>query len=495
MSKSLRPAAESLRTRFEQAESAADAHHVYREISGEARQRSLTRHQQRISRLAQLRHQLRTRLNRWIAFWLLVLAVVGCLLWYYRPQHDVETPQELATWLAQQRLLEQVAKVQQWLDNGQAESQAPPPQSFEELQAWLDQIELNPELQSTNAAGGETGEGFVPFQCQVAPVSCPAEFVPAEAGDYRFELSRLVRNANIMLADKGDCDGTVDLIREYGSLFGWRRSEAMTKARTELSVARCYLAEGDRDKAGLHFQRTFCASVSDPDPDQAMSALYGLARLAWLDGDDALLRHRTACSEDLLEYHLRERTTVDTLHHYVSLALMHYEFLDDTEEAIRLQERALESLRTLLAAADAENRNEHHNLMLTLQLNLMESYITVGRVETMEQMYEDVNRNPQLGDADRLIALSMLIMQNLMDRNWPMARSNVAEVIARYTSLAEFTTLWSWDAFDRWLDQSRSERPDVLDQQMRDLRTALAPPKSAEAMNTLLRLQQWLADK
>jgi len=484
-----------LRQELEQAENRQHADTHYRRISADARQRSLQRHEQRLDGLSQLRFTLYRRLVRFGVLWLLLCAVGVAAWWYYAPAEKPEPPEDLAIWLAQQRLLKQVNQVQEWLAEGQAESNQAPPQSFAELQAWLDQIELNPELQSSRAAQEGGGPGFVPFQCAAAPVACPAEFVPTAEGDYRFELSRLVRNANIMLTDKGDCEGTVDLIREYDSLFGWRRSEAITKARTELSVARCFMGQGDVEKAGLHFQRTFCASVSDPNPDQAMSALYGLARIAYQSEDMTLLGHRVDCSESLLDYHLSREITVDTLHHYVSLALMHYEFLDDTREAIRLQEKALATLRVLLASADINNRDEHLNLMLTLQLNLMEGYITINQSAPMEEIFDEINRNPRLGDADRLVALSMLVMQYLIDGNVVAARTNLSELIQRYESLAEFTTLWSWSAFNRWLEKSRDQRTARLDQQMSDLRDALSPPKSPESLGTLYRLLAGLAEQ
>ncbi|MBX2886982.1 MAG: hypothetical protein KTR32_43950, partial [Granulosicoccus sp.] len=485
---------DSIRQQFERVDTASSASdQQYREISAGARQRSLSLHDNRLARIDALRDLLRRRLLRWAVFWLAVLGATGVWIWQSSPDSEPEPPKALATWLAQQRLLEQVNKVQEWLSEGQAESTQPPPQSFAELQAWLDQIELNPELQSSTESSGGGGPGFVPFQCAAAPVACPAEFVPDDEGEYRFELSRLVRNANIMLSDKGDCEGTVDLIREYGSLFGWRRTEAITKARTELSVARCFAQKGDQPNASLHFQRTFCASVSDPDPDQAMSALYGLARIAHQESDMILVRNRVDCSESLLEYHLSKEISVGTLHHYVSLALMHYEFLNDTEEAIRLQEKALEKLRVLLASADAADRDEHLGLMLTLQLNLMEGYITVNDSDPMEDMFDEVNRNPRLGDADRLVALSMLIMQNLTLGDHDKARLNLAELIQRYEGLQEFTTLWSWDAFNRWLEASRDQRSAVLDQQLKDLRDSLSPPKSAKSLATLYQLMSTLS--
>ena len=478
-----------IREQFDSVDAAAPSSNAqYRKISAAARERSLSLHDERLARIDALQESLRRRLWRWGALWLLVFSGLGYWLWQYTPAAEPEAPKALATWLAQQQLLEQVSKVQEWLSEGQAESSEPPPQSFAELQAWLDQIELNPDLQSSSDANTDGGPGFVPFQCAAAPVSCPAEFVPDAEGEYRFELSRLVRNANIMLSDKGDCEGTVDLIREYGSLFGWRRSEAITKARTELSVARCFAQKGDQENAGLHFQRTFCASVSDPDPDQAMSALYGLTRIAHLDNDMALVSARVDCSESLLDFHLSKEISVATLHHYVSLALMHYEFLNDTEEAIRLQEKALEKLRVLLASADAAERDEHLGLMLTLQLNLMEGYITVNDSAPMADMYDEVNRNPRLSDSDRLVALSMLIMQNLTDGNSVQARINLSELIQRYEGLQEFTTLWSWEAFNRWLVASRNERPPKLDKQLSDIRDALSPPKSPQSIATLYRL-------
>jgi len=484
---------DDIRSRFED----ADARNLgsepdlqaYRDITAEARDRSLVRHDQGIRRIDDLQYSLRLKIFSWIAVAALMLAALGYFIYQKLPDFSEEAPQEMATWIEQQKLLKQVQQVQQWLQDGKAQSDQPPPKSVEELQAWLDQIELNPDLQKPGGQQSDGQPGFVPFQCSVQPVSCPAADVPSGEGEYRVELSRLVRNANIMLADKGECAGTVNLIGEYESLFGWRKSEAVTKARTELSVARCFMDEENTDDAQTHYRRAFCASVADPNPDQAMNALYGMARIAWLNQDSGLLNSRVDCSESLLDYHLRKGADVATLHHYVSLALMHYEFMDDSREAIRLQEKALSSVRELMSGADAENYDEHLSLMLTLQLNLMEGYITVNESEPMVRLYEEVNQNPVLEDSDRLVALGMLVMQNLIDGNNKAARENLSLIIERYQTLAEFTTLWSWDAFDRWQLETVSSRSKKLDTQIRDLRLALSaerPPNSIQKLYSVL---------
>lgn len=460
----------------------------FRDITAQKRAQVIQRHDARIKRIVQLQKLIRLKLFGGILLLALVLGAGVALAVKLFPDHSASAPVDLPLWMRQQQLLEQVAQVQQWLQQGQATSEQPPPQNMEELQAWLDQIQLDPELQSPQTQGGSELAGFVPFQCKTYPIACPAEDVPNESGDYRHELSRLVRNANIMLADNGDCEGTVNLIREYGSLFGWRRAEAVTKARTELSVARCFASSGDDDNAEIHYQRTFCASVSDPDPDQAMNALYGLARIGFEREQSDLVSARVACSEDLLDYHLRKQTSIATLHHYVSLALMHYEFLDDQHEAIRLQEKALASARELLANADPEYHDDHLSLMLTLQLNLMEGYITVNQVAPMQTMYEEVNQNPLLTDADRLIALGMLVMQDLITDNKARARDNLNEIVRRYRTLSEFSTQWSWSAFDRWQIDTAAERDATLDNAIREIRLALAPPRSASSIERLMRL-------
>ncbi len=48
--------------------------------------------------------------------------------------------------------------------------------------------------------------------------------------------------------------------------------------------------------------------------------------------------------------------------------------------------------RVLLANAPPEEHEEHLSLMLTLQLNLMEGYITVDTPEPMFEMYKEINR-------------------------------------------------------------------------------------------------------
>lgn len=477
-----------LREEFATADSSTETDADYRNITARKRSRSLSRHDARLGSLIQLQKILRLKvLAGFLAAAAVVVigAIVGNQIY---PNLEAEPPVELPVWIQQQKLLKQVAQVQEWLEQGQAVSEQPPPQNMEELQAWLDQIELNPDLQSQENKGEGGLDGFVPFQCRAYPVECPVEDVPSDSGDYRHELSRLVRNANIMLADKGDCEGTVNLIREYGSLFGWRRAEAVTKARTELSVARCFADAADSDNAEVHYQRTFCASVSDPDPDQAMNALYGLARIGFQRQESGLVAARVECSEDLLEFHLQKKTSIATLHHYVSLALMHYEFLDDPQEAIVLQEKALAKARELMSTAEVEFHDDHLSLMLTLQLNLMEGYITVNQTEPMEAMYEEVNQNPLLGDADRLIALGMLVMQDLITNNNSRARASLLEIIRRYQTMSEFSTLWSWTAFDRWQADTLNDRSKTLDDQIREIRLALAPPLSSAAMTRLNRL-------
>jgi len=442
---------------------------LYRQLSASARSRVVKRHDRRLSTLARLRRRLTLRLFAWIVAFVLVLVVAAAVITRSMPEVEQEAPSGLSTWMEQQKLLRQLAEVQQWLQDGQATSDQPPPSNLEELQAWLDQIELTPDLQTQTAQSGESGQGFVPFQCAAQPVDCPVEDVPQDDGEFRVELSRLVRNANIMLSDNGDCEGTVNLVREYGSLFGWRKSEAVTKARTELSVARCFMENDEPDKAGVHYRRTFCASVSNPDPDQAMNALYGLARLEYQAGNAQSVSNYVDCSESLLDYHLSQVTTVATLDHFITLALMHYEFLDDTREAIRLEEKALAMAQSMLSVADIVEHESYLNLMLILQLNLMEGYITIGDRPAMQVMYDQVSQNPLLLDSDRLVALGLLVMQDLVEANNDEALRNLDLIIQRYAALPEFA---------------------AVDQHITDIRQALSAPLSGESLQRLSRVRQ-----
>ena len=119
----------------------------YREITADLRERSLQRHERRIADVSDLQDSLRLKLLRRLAIGLLILFVGGWLLIKNLPDNSKETPQSLALWVQQQQLLQQVAQVQQWLQSGEAESDLPPPRNMEELQAWLDQIRLSPDLQ------------------------------------------------------------------------------------------------------------------------------------------------------------------------------------------------------------------------------------------------------------------------------------------------------------------------------------------------------------
>jgi len=106
----------------------------------------------------------------------------------------------------------------------------------------------------------------------------------------------------------------------------------------------------------------------------------------------------------------------------------------------------------------------------------------------MQAMYEEVNQNPLLTDADRLIALGMLAMQDLISENKIRAKRNLSEIVRRYRTLSEFSTQWSWSAFDRWQIDTVSQRTEELDRHIRDIRLALAPPRSASAIELLNRL-------
>ena len=461
---------------------------AYREISADMREQSLRRHDQRLFDISELQRVLRLKVFIFATVGLALLCLVAWMLYSRLPDYNESAPQGLATWIEQQKMLRQVQQVQQWLQEGKAQSDLPPPQSVEDVQAWLDQIELNPDIQKLDPDEATGEPGFVPFSCSSLPISCPASDVPSGSGEPRIELSYLVRNAKTMLVNNGDCDAAVHLMGEYESLFGWRKSEAVTKAQTELSVARCFMDMEDTDQAHIHYERTFCASVSDPDPDQAMSALYGLARIAWRDQDAGLLNSHVGCSEELLDYHLQNDPDVDTLYNYITLSLMHYEFLDDTREAIRLEEKALSAARELATSAEPGDREEHLGLMLTLQMNLMEGYLTIGESEPMKRLYDELKSNPLLEDGDRLVALGLLVMQDLIDGENESARGTMTNIITRYQTLAEFTTIWSWSAFDRWQIKTRLDRTDAIDSMIKDLRLALAADRPADSVQKLSRV-------
>jgi len=339
---------EQLRNRFRRADERNEyEHNAYRDITSELRDQSLHRHEKKIADISNLQDAIRIKLLTRFAIGMAVLAIALFAYMALLPKNNEAAPQSLATWIEQQKMLRQVAQVQQWLNNGEAESDLPPPKNLEELQAWLDQIKLSPDLQKLEeqASGGEPG--FVPFQCPIAPIPCAVEDIPSAPGEGRIELSHLVRNANSMLVENGNCEGTVNLIGEYDSLFGWRKSEAVTKSLIEISVARCFMSADDGENAELHFTRAYCSSVSNADPHEAMNSLYGLAKLSWQRQETDKLLNYVQCSENLLDYHLQADPDVNTLNNYITLALMHYELTGDTRESIRIEEKGLAAAREL----------------------------------------------------------------------------------------------------------------------------------------------------
>ena len=460
----------------------------YREITADLRERSLQRHERRIADVSDLQDSLRLKLLRRLAIGLLILFVGGFLLIKNLPDNSKETPQSLALWVQQQQLLQQVAQVQQWLQSGEAESDLPPPRNMEELQAWLDQIRLSPDLQKLDEEPPSGEPGFVPFQCPASPIQCLASDIPSAQGESRVELSHLVRNANQMLVDDGNCEGTVNLIGEYNNLFGWRRSEAVTKAQIELSVGGCFMDQENPKSAGVHYQRSYCASVSDPDPHQAMNALYGLAKISWLNQDLAEMQNHVQCSESLLDYHLQTVQDVNTLNNYITLSLMYYELTGDTRESIRLEEKALDAARAMAPTLEAFQLEDHQQVMLILQMNLMEGYLTLGESLPINKIHAELKNNPMLEDGDRLIARGLLVMQDLIDGKNQSARDHLNTLINRYKSLSEFTTVWSWSAFDRWQEKTKSNRSKKVDDLVKELRVVLSPDRPADSVPRLYRV-------
>ena len=461
----------------------------YREITADLRERSLQRHERRIADVSDLQDALRLKLLGRLALGLLLLLLVGgWLLFKVVPNTSEETPQSVAVWVQQQQLLLQVAQVQQWLQSGEAESDLPPPRNMEELQAWLDQIKLSPDLQKLDEEPASGEPGFVPFQCAASPIQCLASDVPSASGESRVELGHLVRNANQMLVNDGNCEGPVNLIGEYDSLFGWRRSEAVTKAQIELSVGRCFMDNENPKSAGVHYQRAYCASVSDPDPHQAMNALYGLAKISWLDQNLSELQTHVQCSESLLDYHLQTDQDVNTLNNYITLSLMYYELTGDTRESIRLEEKALDAARAMAPTLEAYEVEDHQELMMILQMNLMEGYLTLGESLPINQIHAELKNNPMLEDGDRLVARGLLVMQDLIDGENQSARNHLNTLINRYKSLSEFTTVWSWSAFDRWQEKTKSNRRKKIDDLVKELRVVLSPDRPADSVQRLYRI-------
>ena len=486
--RSLQSRLQQIRDRFSNADRhSSEEHNAYREITEELRDHSLQRHERKIADINDLQDSIRLKLLARTAFCAALLLMALFAYKTITPDTNEAAPQSLATWIEQQKMLRQVAQVQQWLNNGQAESDLPPPENLEELQAWLDQIKLSPDLQKLEEESSSE-PGFVPFQCSVAPIQCLAADIPSAAGESRLELSQLVRSANSMLVGDGNCEGTVNLIGEYDSLFGWRQTEAITKSLVEISVARCFMDAEDTDNAQIHYTKAYCASVSNPDPHEAMNSMYGLAKIAWLEDDIQQVDNYTQCSEDLLDYHLREEPDVNTLNNYITLALMHYELTGDTRESIRVEEKGLTAARELMPTAEPHEVEDLLEVMLILQMNLMEGYLTLNETEPLYRLHEDLKSNPMLEDGDRLVALGLLAMQDLVDNNQASAKEHLLRIIPRYKAMTEFTTVWSWDAFDRWQEETKSSRSATVDEQIKELRIALDTERPQDSLQRLNRV-------
>ncbi len=491
-----RPASrlQQLRDRFRTAdERNVQESDAYRDITSDLRDQSVQRHEKKIADIGDLQDKIRFNLITRVAVCIgvVLLSITGIIVYFILTSAKYgEAPQSLATWIEQQKMLNQVAQVQQWLDNGEAESDLPPPTNMEELREWLDNIKLSPDLQELDEeVAGDDGPGFVPFQCPVAPIACLAEDIPTAPGEGRVELSHLVRNANTMLVENGNCEGTVNLIGEYDNLFGWRESEAVTKSLLEISVARCFMSAEDTDNAETHFTRAYCSSVSNPDPHEAMNSLYGLAKISWQRGEQQQLNNYVQCSENLLDYHLQTDPDVNTLNNFITLALMHYELTGDTRESIRVEEKGMAAARELAPTLEDHQIEDHLEIMLILQMNLMEGYLTLGETEPLYRLHEDLKSNPMLEDGDRLVARGLLAMQDLVDSNNGSARQHLEIIAARYKTLTEFTTVWSWDAFDRWQESTKTTRSKKVDDQIKELRIILdteRPADSQQRLNSLL---------
>ena len=76
-------------------------------------------------------------------------------------------------------------------------------------------------------------------------------------------------------------------------------------------------------------------------------------------------------------------------------------------------------------------------------------------------------------------------MQDLIDGKEQAARDNLELIIDRYERLVEFNTIWSWSAFDRWQEASRSTRSESIDGMVKELRIALAADRPADGVQRL----------
>ena len=168
---------------------------------------------------------------------------------------------------------------------------------------------------------------------------------------------------------------------------------------------------------------------------------------------------------------------------------MYYELTGDTRESIRLEEKAVDAARALAADLETHEVEDHLQLMLILQMNLMEGYLTLGESQPIFELHEELKSNPMLEDGDRLVARGLLVMQDLVDGNKTRAADNLQILINRYRALSEFTTVWSWTAFDRWQEKTKSNRSKSVDDTIRELRTVLAtdrPTDSLQRLNAIL---------
>ena len=84
-------------------------------------------------------------------------------------------------------------------------------------------------------------------------------------------------------------------------------------------------------------------------------------------------------------------------------------------------------------------------------------------------------------------------MQDLVDNNNASARTHLEVIAARYKTLSEFTTVWSWDAFDRWQEETKSTRSKKVDDQIKELRIILDTERPADSQQRLSSLLAELA--
>lgn len=464
----------------------------YRNIIRLARARSMTRHRERILEVGRCYQRLR---KRFIAQVAAIIGFIGLLLlcaWLMFPPVTFDSADSIGSWLKQYETAQLLKKVLSMIGDSGRTDQNGQPLSLAEAIRLAAKAKLVNEIPKMRPNASK-GTGRVALRCPAWLAACDQNSLLPPVDALNLELDRVIEAAMSVLPKYGDCRNLGAVIGGFEKTFVGRQSALGAKVRVDRAASLCFEKIGDTRSAILHQQTAFCAASALGQSEEAFKSLLHLTRIESKAEQLNRARSWIACGQIFADrYRVQKGINKTSIGHQINLGYAYSTDLGDDNKGIALFERALSEVQSLLLVSDAGIRLDLFDSLSTVQLNLIEGYLIVGRYRDFDRIYQEITSNPALDHSQRLLIFGFKTIRYLMVRDYRTAYLAMDDFKRRYSEFSEiFTGTWAWDSFDRWLASQPHEDQKIL-RHIQTIRSLMASGETHKRWSDLVKLHRWL---